>query len=419
MLKISRVQRLSAVIGISLCFFVAEISIGFYTHSLALVADAFHYLNDLVGFIVALVAAIVAERTDAPQSLTFGWQRIQLLGAFFNGVLLFGLGISIFLQSIERFISVQEVENPKLVLIMGCVGFTLNLVSVVFLHDHSHSNGGGHDHSHSHGGHTHGHEPSQCHHQSNHPITDSGKDSSLHTSPTIEPIPINLSDEKRRLTHTPPVGIRAQHIHHKHHVNAKNAIHKPHRDLAMMGVLIHVIGDCANNLGVIVAAAVIWFAHYRGRFYADPAVSMGIAIMIFLSSIPLIKHAGQILLQSAPQGVDHDDVKHDLEGLPGVLAVHELHIWQLNQTKSLASAHIVLDGHAVVDFDNLAVTIRECFHAYGIHSVTLQPEIHMASRRRVSSTASGSARTDSEDWNYEMGDGTLPESCSARNGDLL
>lgn len=55
----------------------------------------------------------------------------------------------------------------------------------------------------------------------------------------------------------------------------------------MMGVLIHVIGDCANNLGVIIAAAVIWFANYGGRFYADPAVSMGIAIMIFISSIPL------------------------------------------------------------------------------------------------------------------------------------
>lgn len=93
----------------------------------------------------------VAERTDPPKALTFGWQRIQLLGAFFNGVLLFGLGISVFLQSIERFISVEgesptiavaidgadivlEIEKPKLVLIMGCVGFGLNLISVLFLH---------------------------------------------------------------------------------------------------------------------------------------------------------------------------------------------------------------------------------------------------------------------------------------------
>lgn len=56
-----------------------------------------------------------------------------------------------------------------------------------------------------------------------------------------------------------------------------------------MGVLIHVLCDAANNLGVIAAALVIWLAKYDGRYYADPGVSMGIALMIMLSSIPLGK----------------------------------------------------------------------------------------------------------------------------------
>ncbi|OKO95528.1 Cobalt uptake protein COT1 [Penicillium subrubescens] len=172
-----------------------------------------------------------------------------------------------------------------------------------------------------------------------------------------------------------------------------------------MGVLIHVIGDCANNLGVIIAAAVIWFANYGGRFYADPAVSMGIAIMIFISSIPLIKHSGLILLQSAPQGVDHDDVKHDLQKVPGVLAVHELHIWRLNQTKSLASAHVVLDGDIISDFDSLAKTIRECFHAYGIHSVTLQPEIHTS---RQVSTVGQATHSSGVDTGIVEGESNIP-----------
>jgi len=55
----------------------------------------------------------------------------------------------------------------------------------------------------------------------------------------------------------------------------------------MMGVLLHVIGDAANNVGVIIAAAVIWKAKYPARFYADPAVSMAIALMILFSAIPL------------------------------------------------------------------------------------------------------------------------------------
>ncbi|EYE92646.1 cation diffusion facilitator family transporter [Aspergillus ruber CBS 135680] len=283
-IRISRSQRLTAVIGIASIFFLAEISVGFYTHSLALVADAFHYLNDLVGFIVALVAVKVSEWDDPPKSLTFGWQRSQLLGAFFNGALLFALGISIFLQSIERFVSLQRVENPKLIFIMGCVGFGLNILSVLFLH-----------------------------------------------------------------------GIG--------------------RDLGMMGVLLHVMGDAANNLGVMAAALVIWLTHYEGRYYADPGTSMGIGVMIILTSLPLMRHSGHILLESLPNGLSVDNVKHDLELIPGVLAIHELHIWRLNQQKVLASVHVVVSEHTMPEFLKIAKTMNECFHEYGIHSVTLQPEI--------------------------------------------
>ena len=55
----------------------------------------------------------------------------------------------------------------------------------------------------------------------------------------------------------------------------------------MLGVFIHVIGDAINNIGVIIAALVIMLAKNDSRFYADPGVSVGIAIMILLSSIPL------------------------------------------------------------------------------------------------------------------------------------
>lgn len=81
----------------------------------------------------------------------------------------------------------------------------------------------------------------------------------------------------------------------------------------MMGVFIHVVGDALNNLGVIIAALVIWLTSSEGRFYADPGVSLGISLMILVTSIPLVKNSGKILMQSAPKGVDMDDVKHDLE----------------------------------------------------------------------------------------------------------
>ncbi|KAJ5486274.1 hypothetical protein N7530_000574 [Penicillium desertorum] len=362
-LHLSRSTRLSVVIGISTCFFLAEISLGFYTHSIALIADAFHYLNDLVGFVIALVALKKSERSDSPKELTFGWQRAQLLGAFFNGVLLLGLGISIFLQSIERFIALQHVHNPKMMFAIGCVGLGLNIISVAFLHEHGH----GHEHSHGHS-----------------------------LSPTIETPVLHLGEEchDSSTKHDDH-----EHLHSEKHHCADSGGHShdhgghDHGDLGMMGVMLHVIGDAINNLGVMAAGLIIWLAApHTGRYYADPGVSMFIAILIILSSLPLMRRAGMILLESVPTGVDMGDVKHDLEKvlppssppiyfvpnnhkIKGVDSIHELHIWRLNQQKTLASVHVAVSDDSVENFMKTARVINECFHAYGIHSVTLQPEL--------------------------------------------
>ncbi|KAJ4338484.1 hypothetical protein N0V95_008053 [Ascochyta clinopodiicola] len=349
--QVSRKTRLRAVIAISFCFFVAEISVGFYTHSLALVSDAFHYLNDLIGFIVALVAVQVTERKESPQDLTFGWTRAQLLGAFFNGAFLLALGLSIALQSIERFIFLQHVENPKLVLIIGCIGLTLNLISAAFLHEHDHGDGHGHSHAHDHGQPAHNHDDIE----------------NLSTASTQD--------------------------HHLEHLHLSLAPSKHGMDLGILGVLIHVLGDAINNIGVIISALIIWFTHSPSRFYADPAVSMWIAIMILISAVPLTKRSGKILLQSAPLGVKIEDVKHDLESIPGVLSVHELHVWRLDQRKAIASAHVVVSDPDVESFMGKAKVISECLHAYGIHSVTLQPELPAQRGSDDEATEVGSAMT--------------------------
>ncbi|THV79322.1 hypothetical protein D6D27_08998 [Aureobasidium pullulans] len=162
----------------------------------------------------------------------------------------------------------------------------------------------------------------------------------------------------------------------------------------MMGVLVHLVGDAINNIGVIIAAAVIWQAKYEGRFYADPGASMGIAFMILASSIPLVKNSGAILLESVPLGVNLEDVKHDLEKVlrvsmfqfqtpylierlqvEGVTSIHELHAWRLSQNKALASAHVLTSDDSLTNFMVQARRINECLHAYGIHSTTLQPEL--------------------------------------------
>jgi len=165
------------------------------------------------------------------------------------------------------------------------------------------------------------------------------------------------------------------HEDHRHKLeSSKKDGHSHDHDFGMMGVLIHVIGDAINNVGVIIAATVIWKAKFEGRFYADPGVSMGISFLILLSSLPLVKNSGSILLQSVPLGVNLEDVKHDLEKIPGISSVHELHAWRLSQNKAIASAHVVTSEKGVAGFMSQAKLMGECLHAYGIHSATLQPE---------------------------------------------
>ncbi|KAK8079368.1 cation diffusion facilitator family metal ion transporter [Apiospora hydei] len=338
-------QKLIGTIAISFSFFVAEIVVAFMTGSLALLADAFHYLNDLIGFVVALVAFIISEDAKSPQEFSFGWVRASLLGAFFNGVFLLALGVSIFLQSIERFISLEKVENPKLMLIMGCVGLTLNILSAALLHEH-------------HGHHHHSHGESNT------------------VSPDAE-TELPSTDGSGTLT---PIDT---HTNHRHALpKFQSSSTSTGRDLGMLGVLTHVLSDALNNVGVIIAALVVWLTHYDARFYADPGVSMGIAVMILLSSLPLVKNSGRILLESAPVGVDLGDI-------PGIESVHELHIWRLDQTKAMASAHVVVSepDTTVADFVERARTVNECLHAYGIHSTTLQPEIVPAAASPSTSTS--------------------------------
>lgn len=106
---------------------------------------------------------------------------------------------------------------------------------------------------------------------------------------------------------------------------------KKGHDLGVMGVLVHLVGDAINNVGVIIAALVIWLTTYEARFYADPGVSVGIAILILATAIPLgifilyfllfiaklviVKNSGSILLESVPLGLNLADVQHDLKSV--------------------------------------------------------------------------------------------------------
>lgn len=148
-MKFGREGKIITLLVIDVFFFFLEITVGYAVKSLALVADSFHMLNDVLSLIVALYAIRLATSPSTAEN-SYGWQRAEILGALINGVFLVALCFSIFLEAIERFVNIAEITNAKLVVVVGCAGLASNILGLFLFHGHAHSHGGGgHSHSHS------------------------------------------------------------------------------------------------------------------------------------------------------------------------------------------------------------------------------------------------------------------------------
>jgi len=154
----------------------------------------------------------------------------------------------------------------------------------------------------------------------------------------------------------------------------------------MRGVFLHVMGDALGNIGVIATALFIWLTDFWWRFYSDPLVSLIITTIILCSALPLCRAASRILLQAVPQGLNVDDIKADITSIGGIVSCHHLHVWQLSDTRLVATLHVQVAfefrGEGSQRYMAIARQIRECLHAYGIHSSTIQPEFCCESAHR-------------------------------------
>lgn len=136
---------------------------------------------------------------------------------------------------------------------------------------------------------------------------------------------------------------------------------------------------------------IIWLTEWSFKYYCDPIVSLAITVIIFSSALPLgmcafyssstqanhctvVRSTSFILLQGVPPTVSMADVRVSILAVEGVLSLHELHVWQLSETKIVASVHVLASRNH--DFMPVAAKIRKALHLHGIHSSTIQPEYH-------------------------------------------
>jgi cobalt-zinc-cadmium efflux system protein len=143
--------------------------------------------------------------------------------------------------------------------------------------------------------------------------------------------------------------------------------------LAVRGAYVDAMADTAGSVGVIIAAVVI---AVTGWDPIDPIVAMIIGIWILPRAWRLAASALRVLLQMAPAHVDLEAIRNELMALPGVVDVHDLHVWTLTSEMDVASAHVMVnkdaDTHSVLDQARVLLLEHEIAHA----TIQVEPDDH-------------------------------------------
>ncbi|KSV63699.1 Metal cation efflux system protein CzcD [compost metagenome] len=145
-----------------------------------------------------------------------------------------------------------------------------------------------------------------------------------------------------------------------------------HKDesLNVKGAYLEVWSDMLGSLAVIVGAAVIWFTGWK---WVDSLLAVGIGFMVFPRTWVLLKECINILLEGAPPGVRLADVHATIAAVPGVISVHDLHLWAITQNQPSLTAHAVLAEGA--DGETVRRAIEERLRQeFDLHHTTLQME---------------------------------------------
>jgi cobalt-zinc-cadmium efflux system protein len=132
------------------------------------------------------------------------------------------------------------------------------------------------------------------------------------------------------------------------------------------------MGDAVASGGVLVAAIVIALT---GWTPIDPLLSIGIAVLVAFSGVRVVRDTVRILLESVPKDVDAAAVVARMRAVPGVIDVHDLHIWQISQGIYALSCHVQIADQLVSQSSQILAELNHLLqHEFRIGHSTIQPE---------------------------------------------
>jgi cobalt-zinc-cadmium efflux system protein len=253
---------------------------GAASRSLALTSDAVHVCTDVLALALALLAAIGAAR-PADLRRSFGYGRIEVLGALVNGTLLLVATIAIIYEATRRFATPVE-PGAALMTLVAAIGLAVN------------------------GG-----------------------------------VGLLLRNDGKR-------------------------------DLNVRAALFHSLGDALGGAAVILGGIAIGLTH---RAWIDPLLSLFVAAIIVLGVMRVLRDATNVLLESVPGDVNPGQLEEHIGRVPGVVSVHDLHVWSIGSGSRALSAHVLLDDRRLSEAAAVLRGIDECVKThFAIAHLTIQFE---------------------------------------------
>jgi cobalt-zinc-cadmium efflux system protein len=143
-------------------------------------------------------------------------------------------------------------------------------------------------------------------------------------------------------------------------------------DVNIRSVFLHMLGDTLSTAAVIAGGAgILW----TGFTWIDPVLSIAIAAMILWSSAGIVRETLNILLEGTPRGLQLGEIRAVIQKIPGVLNVHDLHVWSLTSESHALSSHITIGDRPLAESSAILKDLNDALqHRFQIHHTTIQFE---------------------------------------------
>jgi cobalt-zinc-cadmium efflux system protein len=152
-------------------------------------------------------------------------------------------------------------------------------------------------------------------------------------------------------------------------------LHKDSKDnMNIRSAYLHLLTDVMTSIAVMFGGLAM---KYYNVFWIDGLLTLLIATYLIYSSFALLKETTKVLMQFTPEGINLDEINTEISKIEGIKNLHHLHVWQLNDNKSMLEAHVEMDVDIMLsEFQEKLKEIENILHKFGIDHTNIQPELN-------------------------------------------